>query len=140
MTVTEMLLLAGFAGLVLLLYWIKEQRLADPNNNEFIPVDQMRYVAAIENNTVNAELIRQSGNSYKVLGTFQSPSQAFDEIEKSFKRARIESVSVLQNSPALFKAVRLHHSHGGKAEGKKLGGAIVRIAYPAPSDHPTNPM
>lgn len=127
MTVTEMLLLVGFAGLVALLYWIKEQRLADPNNSEFIPIGQMRSIAAIENSPVAAELIRQSGNSYKVLGTFQNPSQAFDEIEKSFKRAKIESVAVLQNSPALFKAIRLHHSHGGKAEGKKLGGAVIRV-------------
>ena len=127
MTVTEMLLLVGFAGLVALLYWIKEQRLADPNNSEFIPIGPMRSIAAIENSPVAAELIRQSGNSYKVLGTFQNPSQAFDEIEKSFKRAKIESVAVLQNSPALFKAIRLHHSHGGKAEGKKLGGAVIRV-------------
>lgn len=126
MTATETLLLAAFAGLVWLLYWIKEQRLADPNNHEFIPVGQMRDVSEIETGPVVAELIRQSGNSYKVLGTFQSPSQAFEEIEKSFRRANIESIAVLNNSPTVFKVIRLHHSQGGKAEGKKLGGAVIR--------------
>ena len=127
MTVTEILLLVGFFGIALLLYWIKEQRLSDPNDHAFIEVGQMRYVASIENMPVIAELIRQSGNSYKDLGAFQSPSLAFDEIEKSFSRAKIEGVAVQQNSPVLFRAIRLHHSHGGKAEGTKLGGAVVRI-------------
>jgi hypothetical protein len=117
--------LVGFAIIVLVVFFVKEQRLADPNNHSFIPVIQMREVALIAPQAVYAELIRQSGNSYKALGQFQTPSDAFFEIEKSFRRSKIENVAVLKKTPSTFEVIRLHHSHGGKSEGKKLGGAII---------------
>lgn len=127
MSGNELLLLVGFAVLVLVVFLVKEQRLADPSNHNFIPVNQMREVALIAPQVVYAELIRQSRNSYKALGQFQTPSDAFVEIEKSFRRASIESVAVLKNTPSQFEVIRLHHSHGGKSEGKKLGGAIIKV-------------
>jgi hypothetical protein len=121
----EVLLLLGFAGLVMVLFLVKEQRLADPSNKEMIHVHEMRSVAKLEVGSVYAELVRQSGNSYKTLGQFENSLDAFAEIEASFRRAKIDSVAVLKNTTTEFRVIRLHHSHGGKAEGKKLGGAFV---------------
>jgi len=74
---------------------------------------------------VVATLVRQSGNLYRELGEFENVAAAFAEIEKSFRRAKIESVYVPDNSETQFRVIRLHHSYGSKANGKKLGGAVL---------------
>ena len=124
----EILALVGFAALVLVVYAIKEGRLDDPNRSDTIYISQMREQSRLRTGPVDVALIRQSGNLYRELGVFASVSDAFDEVEKSFRRAKIESVHVQSNSESEFRVIRLHHSHSGKAEGKKLGGAIVVAA------------
>ncbi len=128
MGVPELLLLLGFALLVVVVVIVKEQRLQDPERLDTIYVNQMREVCNLGNGPVIAVLIRQSGNRYRDLGQFDSVSDAVYEIEKSFRRGRIESVYVQTNTERRFEVIRLHHSHGGKAEGKKLGGAVIELA------------
>ena len=122
----EILALAAFAAVMMLLFALKEKRLADPSNHDMIYTDQMQSVLQLPEKRVSAILLRQSGNVYKELGEFESPNAAVLEIQKSFRRAKIESVAVLKNTPDLFHVLRLHHSHGGKSEGKKLGGAAIQ--------------
>ena len=123
----EVIAFVGLVALVLIAYAIKEQRLRDPSNNETVFLDQLRSACLLRDGPVSAALIRQSGNLYRDLGFFDDWGAAFDEIEKSFRRARIESLHISKNTPDRFEVVRLHHSHGGKAEGKKLGGAVIAV-------------
>jgi hypothetical protein len=104
---------------------LKEKRLNDPSNTQMIHVDQMRGNHELPIGPVVAALLRQSGNLYRELGQFPSADAAFVEIQKAFRKAGIDSVAVLKNTPARYEVVRLHHSHGGKAEGKKMGGAVL---------------
>ena len=121
----ELIALAVFAAVVVVALLIKEQRLADPDRTDTIHADQMRDVCSIKSGPVSAALLRQSGNLYRDLGFFSNWEEAMTEIEKLFRRAKIPSVFVQVNSEVRFEIIRLHHSHGGKAEGKKLGGAAI---------------
>lgn len=125
MGIGEVVALAIFAAVIFGIYWLKESRLADPANTTMIFLDQMSGNHHIPTGPVEAALLRQSGNVYRELGTFPSADAAFVEINKSFRRAGIESVGVIKNSETRYEVRRLHHSHGGKAEGKKLGGAVI---------------
>jgi len=125
MTPLEIVALAGFGVVVMALFWVKEGRLADPTDATMIYVNQMATSHSLPSAPVFAALYRQSGNLYRDLGTFDGPDAAIAEIVKSFSRAGIESVAVLQNSSKEYRVIRLHHGHGGKAEGKKLGGARI---------------
>jgi hypothetical protein len=137
MGIWEVIAILAFVALVIFLTMYKEKRLADPNDPNFIYIGQMRESHQIRPGPVSVSLYRQSGNEYRDLGTFDSTEEAIREIEKSFRRANIESLSVLRNTPDRYEVVRLHHSHRGKAEGKKLGGAVmVPIGTPRPYSAP----
>ncbi|WP_171175805.1 hypothetical protein [Ruegeria sp. HKCCD8929] len=125
MGVGEAIALLAFGALVVLIVVLKEKRLADPNRTDTIYVSQMRDVCSLKDGPVSAALFRQSGNLYRDLGLFEHWREAMKEIEKSMRRAKIESVFVQSNDANRFEVIRLHHSHGGKAEGKKLGGAVI---------------
>lgn len=56
---------------------------------------------------------------------FSAAGAAIVEINKAFRRAGIESVAVITNRPTIHPARRLHHSHKGKAEGRKRGAAVI---------------
>jgi len=103
----------------------KEKSLSDPSNTETIYSEQMVDVQSIRAGPVDVTLFRQSGNVYRELGVFGTVDEALDEIMKSFRRAKIDSVCVLQNTSTCFEIIRLHHNHRGSQEGKKLGGALV---------------
>ena len=125
--VITLVAIIAFVVIVFVVYAIKEQGLADPSNSRMIYTTQMAENMVLPNQAVSAFLVRQSGNLYRDLGVFPSPQSALSEIEKAFRRAKIDSVAVLKNTDKEFRVLRLHHSHGGKAEGKKLGGACIRI-------------
>lgn len=121
----EILAFLAFAALAFGLVIVKERRLADPSNTSTIYVDQMPTNHRLRSGRVGAKLYRQSGNEYRDLGIFEGAEAALAEVVKSFRRAGIDSVAVLQNEETRYEVVRLHHAHGGKAEGKKLGGALI---------------
>ena len=123
----EVVAILIFVCVVIALFYLKEQRLADPANHDMIYTSQMQSVIQFPVQRVSASLLRQSGNVYKDLGVFDTPNAALLEIEKSFRRAKIESIAVMKNTSNEFYAIRLHHSHGGKAEGKKLGGVVIQV-------------
>ena len=121
----EIVALIVFMVLVLGVFFFKQSRLNDPSNSNFIYIDQMASNHQLQSGPAAAVLFRQSGNEYRNLGIFDSSDAALREVVKSFRKAHIDSVSVLKNEPSKYEVVRLHHGHGGKAEGKKLGGAVI---------------
>ncbi len=124
----EALFLVCALILVVVIFLIKEKRLEDPDRLDTIYVEQMREACSLGEGPVVATLIRQSGNLYRDLGTFDTAEAAMNAIEKSFRRGKIESVFLQENTQARFQVIRLHRSDRGKAEGKKLGGAVIERA------------
>jgi hypothetical protein len=119
------LVLVGCALLFYALNYIQQARLEDPNNEQVVYIADLPSLCLLSNGPVDAALVRQSQNIYRELGRFENVDAAFAEISKSLTRAKIDSVAILVNTPEKLKFVRAFHSHGGKAEGKKLGGAII---------------
>ena len=124
----EMLAIAAFAIVVFGALLIGQRKLEDPNNTEIVYTSQIASICQLTDGPVEAALIRQSGNIYRELGVFENWRQAVSEIEKSFNRAKIDSVSIQSNTPSKFECIRLVYNHRGRAEGKKLGGAIIVTA------------
>ena len=122
----EILLFLGFCVIVVVLFQVKEERLQDPERLDTVFIHQMKEVCRLPQGPVVATLVRQSGHLYRELGEFEPVAAAMVEIEKSFRRANFESVYVQDNSETRFRVIRLHHSYGGKANGKKLGGALIQ--------------
>lgn len=104
-----------------------DRKLHDPDNLTVVSTDQMREVCSLGEGRVAAVLVRQSGGEYRDLGSFDDAAAALKAVTSSFRRAKIDSVSISVNTQAEFIVKRLHHSHRGAAEGKKLGGAQLRL-------------
>ncbi|KPA21661.1 hypothetical protein shim_23680 [Shimia sp. SK013] len=121
----ELIAVVIFAVVAVAVILMKEQKLNDPSQMDTIFAHQMRDVCGLKTGPVSATLFRQSGNLYRDLGLFNRWEDAVTEIEKSFRRAKIDSVYVQENTSNRFEVIRLHHSHRGRAEGKKLGGAVI---------------
>jgi hypothetical protein len=130
----EIFAIIAFAVVAIGVFLFKQSRLNDPSNTSFIYLDQMQGSHQIRPGPAYVRLYRQSGNEYRDLGAFESTQAAISEIEKSFRRAGIDSVSVLKNTTDRYEVIRLHHGHGGKAEGKKLGGAVM-VPIDVPQAH-----
>ncbi|WP_037296776.1 hypothetical protein [Roseovarius sp. TM1035] len=124
----EMFAILVFSCLVIGALVVGQKKLENPNNSEIIYTMQMASVCQLGDGPVEAALVRQSGNLYRELGVFDDWRDAIAEIEKAFNRAKIDSVAVQSNTPLKFECTRLVYNHRGRAEGKKLGGAIVVAA------------
>lgn len=117
-----------FAAVAFFVMWNNEQGLKDPNDKSRIPASSMWSSHCLpQGRRVSAVLMRQSGGVYRDLGTFDSASTAVAAVAGSFRKSGIDAVRVVQNTPQQYQVVRLHYSHKGKAEGKKMGGAILRV-------------
>lgn len=121
----EIILIFGF--IVIMMYGLRKQneKLEDPSNYEIIYPNQIKDVYALESGPCEAALFRQSGHLYRVLGVFDNPEEAIVEIEKSFRRANITSVIVVENNRTKLSLRRSYHNHWGRKEGRVLGGAII---------------
>ena len=93
-----------FGMVIFGLFMFKQKRLEDPTNTTFIYPEQMLSSHQLPQGPVEAVLFRQSGNEYRNLGIFPSPDAALLEVIKSFRRANIESVSVLKNDSSRYEA------------------------------------
>ncbi|MBR9765406.1 MAG: hypothetical protein GYB53_18260 [Rhodobacteraceae bacterium] len=121
----EAIILLGLLGVVVAVVLMKEARLSDPDSMDTIYLNQIREACRLADGQVSVVLLRQSGNVYRDLGILASKDEAMLQVERSFRRANISAVFVDENTEMRFRIVRLHHSHRGKAEGKKLGGAVI---------------
>ncbi|MGR3702280.1 MAG: hypothetical protein ACU0A4_09350 [Paracoccaceae bacterium] len=115
------------AALIVGVVWFKESSLNDPNNHTMIHADQMGGNHMLRTGPVSAALFRQSGNLHRDLGDFASADEALAEILKAFKRAKIDSLVVVVNTSERYEVHRLHHNHRGRAEGKRVGGAVIAV-------------
>lgn len=123
----EILAIISFGCIaVYALIW-KEKKLSDPSDKTAIYLEQLPQVSRLANGKVHVLLIRQSGNVYKDLGVFHTSGDAIEAVMKSFRRAKIDSIYILENELDRLNVQRLHHNHRGRAEGKVLGGARLGL-------------
>ena len=78
----EALVFVGFIVLVVLVYFAKEARLADPDRSGTVRTGDMRLTCTLPPGPVSAALLRQSGRLYRDLGQFSYAGEAFNEIER----------------------------------------------------------
>lgn len=126
----EIVFVLGF--IALMIYGLRRQNdnLEDQSNLEVVYTDQIKGICKLASAPCEAALFRQSGHLYRVLGVFDCPDDALSEIEKSFKRANILSVNVIENNSSKLSVRRTYHNHRGRKEGRVLGGAIIVPWYP----------
>lgn len=102
--------------------------LIDTHKGNLVPVSDIRQKSDLGASAVHAVLVRQSGNIYRDLGSFETVQDAMDEIEKSFRRAKVDEVRITfsdEDSMAIYRRI---YDFTGRAEGKKLAGArLVRV-------------
>ena len=102
--------------------------LLDTNKGDLVPVGDLSEKSNMDASIVHAVLIRQSGNIYRDLGSFVTAEDALAEIEKSFRRAKIDDVRITHSDEESMAVYRSIYDFTGRAEGKKLAGArIVRV-------------
>ena len=120
--------IAFLVAIVLVIWWSlrsSAKKLDDPNDRRNVYLSEMQAQCNLSSGRVSVVLMRQSGNVYRELGVFESKESAFNEVQKSFRRAGIDAVHIAKNTSFEFRVNRLFHSHRGRSEGKKLGGAVI---------------
>ena len=115
----------GFVIFALFIAMFKLSQLNDPDNTEVVTPEQLTSLSLLKQGACQAVLIRQSGNVYRELGQFEAPEAALIDVLKSFRRAKIDAISISQNTPERLEVHRIFHNHRGRQEGKKLGGALI---------------
>ncbi|MBD3667197.1 MAG: hypothetical protein HUJ16_04520 [Kangiella sp.] len=122
----------GLVGGVILIIisWVvtskRERQLDDPDDDSVIYLDELKNKAKLQKGgKYLVRVLRQSGNLQKADQTLPSAEQAIGKVISTFKRARIEYVILEKNTETELFFRRPYYSHGGSAEGKKVGSAEI---------------
>ncbi|NRP28215.1 hypothetical protein XMD420_001821 [Marinobacterium sp. xm-d-420] len=110
-----------------------QKKLDDPNDTSMLLIEDVSSASNLKPaKEFLIRIYRQSGNEHqpdRVVsaedGSDVPPDEAIKVALQTLRRARIDSVFVVENTNDILHIRRPMHSHGGKAEGKKVGGAVV---------------
>ena len=113
-----------------------DRKLNDPNDSEIIFTDQILEQANLRPaKQYTIHIYRQSGNPQQpdriveAEGGFDvPPAEAIKLALTTLRRAKIDHVSLLENTETTLHVQRPLHQHGGKQEGKKVRGAIIKAS------------
>lgn len=126
--------LVGLAlmGVLALVYWLSieesHKRLNDPEDDRTLWLDQLPdRIALAPAGTYRVTVLRQSGNVHAERLVTGSAQDALKVALATFRRARIDAVHVGRNTRQEFSFGRIYHDHRGKAEGKKVGRAVIAV-------------
>jgi len=109
------------------IFWSQE-KLDDPNNETFIYIDQIQDVwKLLPEADYDPVVWRQSGEIYSHSEFTMSREDALEYVLKTMKRAKIESVSVLENTEDEFTVRRSVQNARGRQEGKRVGGFTLKM-------------
>lgn len=128
--VAIMLAIAGF------MFWqstLASKAAADPEDTSASEVADLGKKTHIFGGPWTITFLRQSGGVYR-MDFAATEAEAIAKVQSAFRRAGINVVRLPKNHQDGFKAIRAIHDHRGRAEGKKLGGAMVeRVSESTPS-------
>jgi len=109
------------------IFWSQE-KLDDPNNETFIYIDQIQDVwKLLPEADYDPVVWRQSGEIHSHSEFTMSREDALEYVLKTMKRAKIESVSVLENTEDEFTVRRSVQNARGRQEGKRVGGFTLKM-------------
>lgn len=126
--------LVGLAlmGILALVYWLSieesHKRLDDPDDDRTLWLDQLpEKIALAPAGTYRVTVLRQSGNVHAERVVTGSAQDALKVALATFRRAKIDAVHVGRNTRQELSFGRMYHDHRGKAEGKKVGRAVIAV-------------
>ena len=115
-----------------------EDKADDPDNKDVVHLDDLISIALLAPAEHFAmDVYRQSGNKYreqthmykreeqKEDSKFVDPSKVINEVLKKFRKAKIPSVVIEENTETNFSFRRLYHDHRGVKEGRKVYSATI---------------
>ena len=109
------------------IFWSQE-KLDDPNNETFIYIEQIQDVwKLLPEADYDPVVWRQSGEIHSHYEFTMSREDALEYVLKTMKRAKIESVSVLENTEDEFTVRRSVQNARGRQEGKRVGGFTLKM-------------
>ena len=115
-----------------------EDKADDPDNTDVVHLDDLISIALLapaEHFAMDG--YRQSGNKYreqthmykreeqKEDSKFVDPSKVINEVLKTFRKAKIPSVVIEENTETNLSFRRLYHDHRGVKEGRKVYSATI---------------
>ena len=136
--VTELFAVLGALGLMVIGLIFKslmdEQKLVDPSDNSVVGLDELeQIIELIAASKFEVTIWRQSGEIHKseIWETRDASSvssvHVLNKVLTTFRRAKIDAVAVIQNTNLQFSFRRLHYSHAGRKEGRKIYRAEIRV-------------
>jgi hypothetical protein len=109
------------------IFWSQE-KLDDPNNKTFIYIEQIQDVwKLLPEADYDPVVWRQSGEIHSHSEFTMSREDALEYVLKTMRRAKIESVSVLENTEDEFTVRRSVQNARGRQEGKRVGGFTLKM-------------
>jgi len=115
-----------------------EDKADDPDNTDVVHLDDLISIALLAPAEHFAmDVYRQSGNKYreqthmykreeqKEDSKFVDPSKVINEVLKTFRKAKIPSVVIEENTETNLSFRRLYHDHRGVKEGRKVYSATI---------------
>lgn len=104
-----------------------QDALDDPKNNSVVSLNDLHDVIDLpRDGQFIVSIYRQSGNLQQDEKIYTTSQAALRSAVSTFARAKIDVVIVDRNDDSQFAFRRAFHSHRGRAEGKKVGSAVIR--------------
>ena len=131
--VIGLVLLGGFILASLVAMLTRENKLYDEKDSSVVWLNQLASVSQLEPaKKFSLKIMRQSGNEQQPERhycaddqSYVQPSAVIEEALKTFRRANIEGVVILENGTRRFDFARMWHDHRGVKEGKKVERAVI---------------
>ena len=109
------------------IFWSQE-KLDDPNNETFIYIDQIQDIwKLLPEADYDPVVWRQSGEIHSHSEFTMSREDALEYVLKTMRRAKIDAVSVLENTEDEFTVRRSVQNARGRQEGKRVGGFTLKM-------------
>lgn len=129
-------------GIIIIVAFLRavdlEHKADEPDNTDVVHLDDLISVALLAPADHFAmDVYRQSGNKYREQthiyksgqqvadSLLLDPSKAINEVLKTFRRAKISTVVIEENTATKLSFRRLYHDHRGVKEGRKVGWACI---------------
>lgn len=122
------ILLFGLLGLVWWAQSASQSALDDPDNDKVVYLHQLVDVVKLcGRGSWVVTIMRQSGNVHSTKVVDGDAAAALQAALATFRRAGIDAVALVTNEASELNVRRLFHNHRGSNEGKKVGGAVIKL-------------
>ena len=117
-----------------------QKRLNDPGDKTAVDLAQLPNLVALESyGTYQVTILRQSRNVSSEQIVTGTPHDALAAAMSTFRRAGISAISIHNNTANELEFTRMFYDFNGRASGKKVGRAIVKLIAPMTPPAPPPP-